>query len=51
MNASRSSIPSGSKFSQTMVDQRPKFDNRRIFRRKLKQGRPAQNAKRQYWVK
>lgn len=47
----RSSIPSGTKFSQTMVNQTPKFDNRRIFRRKLKQGRPANNTKRQYWLK
>lgn len=47
----RSSVPSGSKFSQAMIDQRPRFDNRRIFRRKLKQGRPANNAKRQYWLK
>lgn len=50
MNAP-SSIGSGSKFSQMMVDQRPRYEKRKIFRRKLKRGRPANNAKRQYWVR
>lgn len=49
MNAP-SSIPSGNKFSQTMVDQRPRFDRKRIFRRKLRRGRPAKKDKRQFWI-
>lgn len=47
----RSSIPSASKFAQRMVNQTPRYESRRIFRRKLKRGRPAQNAPRQHWLK
>lgn len=34
-----------------MVDQRPRFENRRMFRKKLRRGRPAKRAPRQYWVR
>lgn len=50
MNAP-SSIPSGSKFAQRMVDQRPRFENRSMLKKKLKAGRPRKNQPRQYWVK
>lgn len=50
MNAP-SSIPSGAKFAQRMVDQRPRFERGKLFRRKLKRGRPAKNAPRQYFLK
>lgn len=49
--APQSSLPSGNKFGQHMVDQRPKFDRRKTFRRKLRRGRPANNAPREHWLK
>jgi hypothetical protein len=30
---------------------RPRFENRKTFRRKLKRGRPAKNAPQQHWLK
>lgn len=51
MNAP-SSIPAGNKFAQRMVDQTPRYGVRpKLFRRKLKRGRPAHNAPRQHWIK
>jgi hypothetical protein len=46
-----SSIPSGNKFAQRMADQKPRYESRKMFRRKLRRGRPAANAKREYWVR
>lgn len=51
MNAP-SSIPSGTKYPQTKVDQTPRYSlKRKLFRKKLKRGRPANNAPQQHWVK
>ena len=46
----QSSIASGCKFPQTKADQSPRFDRKKGFRRKPRPGRPANKAKRQYWV-
>lgn len=54
MNCPQSSTPSGCQFGNHMVDQRPRFDNRKprkMLHRKLKAGRPANKAPRQHWVK
>lgn len=49
MNAP-SSIPSGTMFSQTKVDQRPRYERPRKFKRQLRRGRPRKNQARQHWV-
>ncbi len=51
MNGPASSIPSGCQFGQHMADQRPRFENRKLLKKKLKAGRPRKNMPRQYWVK
>jgi hypothetical protein len=50
MNAP-SGIPSGSNFTQAMVDQTPRFERKKLFKKKLKAGRPSKKHKQQYWTK
>jgi hypothetical protein len=38
-------------FSQTMVDQGPRYEKRKMFRKKLKPGRPSKRQAQQHWLK
>lgn len=50
MNAP-SSIPSGTKFSQSIVNQSPRFEKRKMFRKQLRRGRPSKRKAQQHWIK
>lgn len=41
----------GMKFTQPLVDQRPTYDKKSLFRKKLKPGRPAKGSDERHWVK
>lgn len=45
------SNPKVGKPPQAMADQRPRFEQARLFRKALKPGRPALRRPRQFWVK
>lgn len=49
MNASAPA--SGCQFGQHMVDQRPRFENQKLFKKRTKPGRPSKKQSKQYWLK
>ena len=51
MNGTPSSIPSGSRFPQMMVDQRPRYENQMRFRKQPRRGHPRKNQPKQYWIR